>query len=168
MKKSQNPKKAKKEGQLEPFTFAKNDSNKHTQLSNTNKESLSDEKNINNNISKELLYEGKRTNELANFSNKETFKGSNTLQMENKNFIKDNSNNNLNEEDMMGSYNYEQQDEDFYYFISENIPPQNFTEKLRNIKVKYEKLNKEIERLKKENKKYNPNFIIKKYKNENE
>ena len=167
MKKSQNLNKAKKEGQLEPFTFAKNDSNKHTQLTNTNKESLTEEKNINNNISKELLYEGKRTNELANFSNKETIKGSNNYQMENKNIIKDN-NNNGNEEDMMGSYNYEQQDDDFYYFISENIPPQNFTEKLRNIKIKYEKLSKEIERLKKENKKYNPNYIIKNYKNGDE
>ena len=63
---------------------------------------------------------------------------------------------------MMGKYNYEQ-DEDFYYFINKEIPPQNFSEKLRNIKIKYNKLKQDIEKLKKENKKYNPNFVIKKY-----
>ena len=57
-------------------------------------------------------------------------------------------------DDMMEKYNYAQQEDDFYYFISENIPPQNFSEKLRNIKIKYEKLKNEIEKLKKENNKY--------------
>ena len=155
MNKAQKSLKSKNEGQIEPFTFAKNDSKQHTLLSNTNKELGTDEKNININISKDLNSEGKRTNELADFSNKNTMKEN----INNKNSdVKDNN----NDEDMMEGYNYGQQDDDFYYFISENIPPQNFSEKLRNIKIKYEKLKNEIEKLKIENKKYNPNYVMKK------
>ena len=153
--------KPKNEGQIEPFTFAKNDSNKHTQLSNTNKESDTHDKNLNINISKDLQYEGQRANELGNLSSKNTIKENN-----NKKIAEEN--NNIDNEDMMGSYNYDQQDDDFYYFISENIPPQNFTEKLRKIKIKYEKLKNEIERLEKENKKYNPNYVMRKNSNWNE
>ena len=166
MKKCQNESKQKNEGQLEAFTFAKNDSNKNTQLVRTNKDVSDYVQSLKNNISNELQYEGQRTNELANFSNKGTLKADNNEQIENDNFIQED--NNMNENDMMGSYSYEQQDNDFYYFISENIPPQNFTKKLRNIKLKYAKLEKEIEKLKKENKKYNPNFIIRNYKNLND
>ena len=146
MKKSLKGQKQKNEGQPEPFTFAKNDSNKHTQLSNTNKESNTDEKNLYVNISNELPYENKKMNELASLSDKNTIKENNNKIIE--------ENNVQENEDMMGSYNYEQNDDDFYYFISENIPPQNFSEKLRNIKIKYEKLKNEIEKLKKENNKY--------------
>ena len=153
MKKGHSSLKSKNEGQIEPFTFAKNDSKQQTQLSNTNKELGTDEKNININISKKLNYEGQGSKELSNLSNKNTIKENNNKKLQN---------NNNNDEDIMGSYNYEQQDDDFYYFISENIPPQNFSEKLRNIKVKYEKLKKEIEKLKIENKKYNPNYVMSK------
>ena len=155
MKKGQKSFKSKNDGPPEPFTFAKNDSKQLTQLSNTNKEFGTDEKIQNINKSKELNHEGQRTNEMENFSNKNTIKENNNTNIE------EEENNAIND-DMMGSYNYEQQDEDFYYFISENIPPQNFSEKLRNIKVKYEKLKKEIEKLKKENKKYNPNYVMSK------
>ena len=155
MNKAQKSLKSKNEGQIEPFTFAKNDSKQHTLLSNTNKELGTEEKNININISKDLNYEGKRTNELADSYNKNEMKEN----INNKNSdVKDNN----NDEDMMEGYNYGQQDDDFYYFISENIPPQNFSEKLRNIKIKYEKLKNEIEKLKIENKKYNPNYVMKK------
>ena len=155
MKEAQKSFKSKNEGQIEPFTFAKNDSKQHTLLSNTNKELGTEEKNININISKDLNYEGKRTNELVDSYNKNEMKEN----INNKNTdIKDNN----NDEDMMEGYNYGQQDDDFYYFISENIPPQNFSEKLRNIKIKYEKLKNEIEKLKIENKKYNPNYVMKK------
>ena len=51
MKKGQKSLKSKNDGQLDPFTFGKNDSNKLTQLSNTNKELASDEKNPNSNTS---------------------------------------------------------------------------------------------------------------------
>ena len=155
MNKAQKSLKSKNEGQIEPFTFAKNDSKQHTLLSNTNKELGTEEKNININISKDLNYERKRTNELADYYNKNEMKEN----INNKNSdIKDNN----NDEDMMEGYNYGQQDDDFYYFISENIPPQNFSKKLRNIKIKYEKLKNEIEKLKIENKKYNPNYVMKK------
>ena len=155
MNKAHKSLKSNNEGQIEPFTFAKNDSKQHTLLSNTNKELGTEEKNININISKDLNYEGKRTNELVDSYNKNEMKEN----INNKNSdIKDNN----NDEDMMEGYNYGQQDDDFYYFISENIPPQNFSEKLRNIKIKYEKLKNEIEKLKIENKKYNPNYVMKK------
>ena len=155
MNKAQKSLKSKNEGQIEPFTFAKNDSKQHTLLSNTNKELGTEEKNININISKDLNYEGKRTNALVDYYNKNEMKEN----INNKNSdVKDNN----NDEDMMEGYNYGQQDDDFYYFISENIPPQNFSEKLRNIKIKYEKLKNEIEKLKIENKKYNPNYVMKK------
>ena len=160
MNKFQISQKSKNENEIEPFTFSKNYSIKLNQLSSTNKESATEEKNLNNNLSNELDNEGQKLNELPKYPIKEALKDDNNNSIENKNNIDENNN---NEDDMMGSYNYEPQDDDFYYFISENIPPQNFTQKLRDIKLKYEKLNNEIERLKKENKKYNPNFIKRKY-----
>ena len=158
MKKGQKSLKSKNDGQLEPFTFGKNDSNKLTQLSNTNKELASDEKNPNSNTSKDLPYKNQKENELSNYSNKNKIKENNN-QMEQEYIEEDNMKVN---DDMMEKYNYDQQEDDFYYFISENIPPQNFSEKLRNIKIKCEKLKNEIDKLKKENKKYNPNYIMKK------
>ena len=158
MKKGQKSLKSKNDGQLDPFTFGKNDSNKLTQLSNTNKELASDEKNPNSNTSKDLPYKNQKENELSNYSNKNKIKENNN-QMEQEYIEEDNMKVN---DDMMEKYNYDQQEDDFYYFISENIPPQNFSEKLRNIKIKCEKLKNEIDKLKKENKKYNPNYIMKK------
>ena len=158
MKKGQKSLKSKNDGQLDPFTFGKNDSNKLTQLSNTNKELASDEKNPNSNTSKDLPYKNQKENELSNYSNKNKIKENNN-QMEQEYIEEDNMKVN---DDIMEKYNYDQQEDDFYYFISENIPPQNFSEKLRNIKVKCEKLKNEIDKLKKENKKYNPNYIMKK------
>ena len=158
MKKGQKSLKSKNDGQLDPFTFGKNDSNKLTQLSNTNKELASDEKNPNSNTSKELIHKSQKENELSNYSNKNKIKENNN-QMEQEYIEEDNMKVN---DDMMEKYNYDQQEDDFYYFISENIPPQNFSEKLRNIKIKCEKLKNEIDKLKKENKKYNPNYIMKK------
>ena len=158
MKKGQKSLKSKNDGQLDPFTFGKNDSNKLTQLSNTNKELASDEKNPNSNTSKELIHKSQKENELSNYSNKNKIKENNN-QMEQEYIEEDNMKVN---DDMMEKYNYDQQEDDFYYFISENIPPQKFSEKLRNIKIKCEKLKNEIDKLKKENKKYNPNYIMKK------
>ena len=158
MKNAQKSLKSKNDGQLEPFTFGKNDSNKLTQLSNTNKELRSDENNLNINTSKDVFYKSQRENELSNNSKKNKMKEDNE-QIEQKYNEEDNIKIN---DDMMEKYNYAQQEDDFYYFISENIPPQNFSEKLRNIKIKCEKLKNEIDKLKKENKKYNPSYIMKK------
>ena len=158
MKNAQKSLKSKNDGQLEPFTFGKNDSNKLTQLSNTNKELRSDENNLNINTSKDVFYKSQRENELSNNSKKNKMKEDNE-QMEQKYNEEDNIKIN---DDMMEKYNYAQQEDDFYYFISENIPPQNFSEKLRNIKIKCEKLKSEIDKLKRENKKYNPNYVMKK------
>ena len=158
MKKGQKSLKSKNDGQLEPFTFGKNDSNKLTQLSNTNKELRSDENNLNINTSKDVFYKSQRENELSNNSKKNKMKEDNE-QIEQKYNEEDNIKIN---DDMMEKYNYAQQEDDFYYFISENIPPQNFSEKLRNIKIKCEKLKSEIDKLKRENKKYNPNYVMKK------
>ena len=158
MKKGQKSLKSKNDGQLDPFTFGKNDSNKLTQLSNTNKELASDEKNPNSNTSKELIHKSQKENELSNYSNKNKIKENNN-QMEQEYIEEDNMKVN---DDMMEKYNYAQQEDDFYYFISENIPPQNFSEKLRNIKIKCANLKNEIDKLKRENKKYNPNYVMKK------
>ena len=158
MKNAQKSLKSKNDGQLEPFTFGKNDSNKLTQLSNTNKELRSDENNLNINTSKDVFYKSQRENELSNNSKKNKMKEDNE-QIEQKYNEEDNIKIN---DDMMEKYNYAQQEDDFYYFISENIPPQNFSEKLRNIKIKCANLKNEIDKLKKENKKYNPNYIMKK------
>ena len=158
MKIAQKSLKSKNDGQLEPFTFGKNDSNKLTQLSNTNKELRSDENNLNINTSKDVFYKSQRENELSNNSKKNKMKEDNE-QIEQKYNEEDNIKIN---DDMMEKYNYAQQEDDFYYFISENIPPQNFSEKLRNIKIKCEKLKSEIDKLKRENKKYNPNYVMKK------
>ena len=158
MENAQKSLKSKNDGQLEPFTFGKNDSNKLTQLSNTNKELRSDENNLNINTSKDVFYKSQRENELSNNSKKNKTKEDNE-QIEQKYNEEDNIKIN---DDMMEKYNYAQQEDDFYYFISENIPPQNFSEKLRNIKIKCEKLKSEIDKLKRENKKYNPNYVMKK------
>ena len=158
MKNAQKSLKSKNDGQLEPFTFGKNDSNKLTQLSNTNKELRSDENNLNINTSKDVFYKSQRENELSNNSKKNKMKEDNE-QIEQKYNEEDNIKIN---DDMMEKYNYAQQEDDFYYFISENIPPQNFSEKLRNIKIKCAKLKNEIDKLKRENKKYNPNYVMKK------
>ena len=58
MKEAQKSFKSKNEGQIEPFTFAKNDSKQHTLLSNTNKELGTEDNNINIKISKDLNSEG--------------------------------------------------------------------------------------------------------------
>ena len=158
MKIAQKSLKSKNDGQLEPFTFGKNDSNKLTQLSNTNKELRSDENNLNINTSKDVFYKSQRENELSNNSKKNKMKEDNE-QIEQKYNEEDNIKIN---DDMMEKYNYAQQEDDFYYFISENIPPQNFSEKLRNIKIKCANLKNEIDKLKRENKKYNPNYVMKK------
>ena len=158
MKNAQKSLKSKNDGQLEPFTFGKNDSNKLTQLSNTNKELRSDENNLNINTSKDVFYKSQRENELSNNSKKNKMKEDNE-QIEQKYNEEDNIKIN---DDMMEKYNYAQQEDDFYYFISENIPPQNFSEKLRNIKIKCANLKNEIDKLKRENKKYNPNYVMKK------
>ena len=158
MENAQKSLKSKNDGQLEPFTFGKNDSNKLTQLSNTNKELRSDENNLNINTSKDVFYKSQRENELSNNSKKNKMKEDNE-QIEQKYNEEDNIKIN---DDMMEKYNYAQQEDDFYYFISENIPPQNFSEKLRNIKIKCANLKNEIDKLKRENKKYNPNYVMKK------
>ena len=158
MKNAQKSLNSKNDGQIEPFTFGKNDSNKLTQLSNTNKELRSDENNLNINTSKDVFYKSQRENELSNNSKKNKMKEDNE-QTEQKYNEEDNIKIN---DDMMEKYNYAQQEDDFYYFISENIPPQNFSEKLRNIKIKCANLKNEIDKLKRENKKYNPNYVMKK------
>ena len=126
---------------------------------------------------KDLKYEGERTNELRNFSRKEPPKIDNEINVvDDKNTKNENMQNNMHEEDIYNNrYIYDKninledvndvygQHFDDYYYISEFIPPQNFSEKLRNIKIKYQKLKEEIEFLKRENKKYNPNFIIRNY-----
>ena len=124
-----------------------------------------------NNYSKDLKYEGQRTNEMRNMTFKDAPKEDNQIKVEeedndnNQNIINEENNskyiynNNINDENEDNYENYY----DDYYYISEIIPPQNFSEKLKNIKIKYQKLKEEIEFLKKENKKYNPNFIIKQY-----
>ena len=63
--------KSKNENEIEPFTFSKNYSIKLNQLSSTNKESATDEKNLNNNISNEILNEAQKSNDMANYFNKE-------------------------------------------------------------------------------------------------
>ena len=61
------------------------------------------------------------------------------------------------------NYNEGQDDDDEYYFISELVPPQNFSSKLRFAKKRYQELQKKIYLLKKEIKKYNPNYPVRDY-----
>ena len=120
----------------DPLTLTNNEQNKNISI-NKEKEFL-----------KDLNYEGQKTFDLKN-----------TKTMKENEDNLDSNNKYYDEKD----YNYGDDNEYMgYYYISEVIPPQNFPEKLKKIKIKYEKLKEEIEFLKKENKKYNPNFIIKK------
>ena len=164
--------------QTDPFTFTHKEINKNNLGNNIREENPKENNNLNNKGNKyynDLNYEGQRTNELASINFKSLPKEEKEIKAENSvkinqvdssqkipnegdNYIK---NNNYIEVENENDDNYY---EDYYYFISEIIPPQNFSEKLKNIKKKYEKLKKEIDWLKKENKKYNPNFITKKNK----
>ena len=120
----------------DPLTLTNNEQNKNISI-DEEKEFL-----------KDLNCEGQKTFDLKN-----------TKTMKENEDNLDSNNKYYDEKD----YNYNDDDEYMgYYYISEVIPPQNFPEKLKKIKIKYEKLKEEIEFLKKENKKYNPNFIIKK------
>ena len=102
------------------------------------------------NYYKDLNYEGQRTNEIKNMTFNEQSR-------------KENNENNFNINDDNNGENESNKDLNEYYFISDIIPPLNFTQKLRDIKIKYQNLKEEIEFLKKENKKYNSGFYIKKY-----
>ena len=173
------PKGSQIDKQTEPFTFTHKEINKNNLENNLEEENPKENNNLSNKENKyykDLNYEGQRTNELSSTNFKLLLKGEKEIKKENNVKINqvDNTQKNPNEGEIyIKNNNYievenENDDdnyyEDYYYFISEIIPPQNFSEKLKNIKKKYEKLKKEIEWLKKENKKYNPNFIAKKNK----
>ena len=85
MNKFQISQKSKNENEIEPFTFSKNYSIKLNQLSSTNKESATEEKNLNNNLSNELDNEGQKLNELPKYPVKEALKDDNNNSIENKN-----------------------------------------------------------------------------------
>ena len=175
------PQRAQIKNQIDPMTYTNIDINKEKiqnyLLEENDKISKKEELNQKNNLYKDLEYEGQKTNELKNIVYEQPKEEINNE----KNILKMESNNEEGgeegqegEDDKIGTYYYngdlnqEYEDNekyyDDYYYISEYIPPQNFSKKLKNIKLKYEKLKKEIEWLKKENKKYNPNFILRNYK----
>ena len=174
---------AQNKNQTDPLTFTHQEIN--NKILEENNQQINSNNNNNNknedevkqdtkiNYYKDLNYEGQKTNEMRNFTIKDTKHGDSQINENN------NNPNNLNEEreeennDNVyiryeygdeGQGNYSQNYDDLYY-ISEIIPPQNFSEKLRNIKIKYQKLKEDIEKLKKENKKYNPYFITRKNNN---
>ena len=131
---------------------------------------------IDNNINKymkDIKFEGEKTNELMKINYEEPPKEEKQIQVEDQdNIIDENDDNDAPQGNYYYNNNYEDEGDekynnyyDDYFYISEFIPPQNFTEKLKNIKIKYQKLKEEIEWLKKENQKYNPHFTIKKIKN---
>ena len=168
----------------DPFTFTNVHINQNKIENNLQEEvgqvPTKEEISHKNNFDKDLQYEGQRTNELKNF----TYEPPKEVNNVKNNFVKIESNNEVRgeegeegEEDKLENYYYngdlnqdyeiEEKSYDDYYYISEYIPPQNFSQKLKNIKLKYEKLKKEIELLKKENKKYNPNFMTRFCNNKN-
>ena len=155
--------------ETDPLTFTHNQKdNKNLDIINQEENPSNSNKN-NNNIYKDLKFEGQRTNELRNYTtNKEMLNEDNQIKQD----IDINNENENNDDDMAVEedmerkeyeHDYEQENEDEYYYISEIIPPQNFPAKLRNIKDKYSKLKEEIEHLKKQIKKYNPNYVFGKY-----
>ena len=169
---------AQNKNKTDPLTFTHQEINnnildKNNQQDNPNNNNKNEDEvkqDTKMNYYKDLKYEGQKTNEMRNFSIKDIPKhGDNQINENN------NNQNNLNEEGEEenndndnvyiryeygdeGQGNYSQNYDDLFY-ISDILPPQNFSEKLRNIKIKYQKLKEDIERLKKENKKYNPYFI---------
>jgi len=153
--------------QTDPLLFTYNMNNKI----NINKEENShDNKDIKDGIQSDkkkdmneiMVFDGQGTKEMNNILNEDDKdkeaegEGEENIEVQ---FVDKKKDENYNE-----YKNYDNgEDEDEYYYISDLIPPQNFSNKLRLAKKKHEKLQKEIDLLKKQIKKYNPNFPVRDY-----
>ena len=161
----------------DPLTFTYNMDKK--ELENNQQEERPKDSNNNpkeddniNKYLKDMKFEGQRTNELIDINYKEPPKEEKEIQVEGEeNINNENEGNDVPQGNYYYNNNYEDEADgkydnyyDDYYYISEFVPPQNSTQKLKNIKLKYQKLKEEIEWLKKENQKYNPHFNLKKTK----
>ena len=107
-----------------------------------------------------MIFDGQGTKEIKNEFNEDDKEGDNEEGVEEEiQFVNKKKDENYEE---IKNYNGSE-DDDEYYYISELVPPQNFSSKLRSAKKRYQKLQEEINILKKEIKKYNPNLPIRNY-----
>ena len=109
-----------------------------------------------------MIFDGQGTKEMNNVLNEEDKEGDNEEGVEDEiQFVDKKKDENYKE---FKDYNDgQEEDDDEYYYISELVPPQNFSLKLRLAKKRYQELQKEINQLKKNIKKYNPNLPIRDY-----
>ena len=108
-----------------------------------------------------MKFDGQGTKDIKNVLNEDDKEGDNEGKIEEEiKFVDKKKDENYEE---YKNYNEGQDDDDEYYFISELVPPQNFSSKLRFAKKRYQELQKKIYLLKKEIKKYNPNYPVRDY-----
>ena len=124
----------------------------------TNDGFKTDKKDLNEN----MIFDGQGTKEIKNVLNEEDKEGDNEEGEEyDIQFVEKKKDENYKE---FKDYNDgQEEDVDEYYYFSELVPPQNFSLNLRLAKKKYQELQKEINNLKKDIKKYNPNYPIRDY-----
>ena len=109
-----------------------------------------------------MKFDGQGTKDIKNVLNEDDKEGDNEGEIEEEiQFVDKKKDENY--EEYKNSHEGQDDDDDEYYFISELVPPQNFSSKLRLAKKKHKELQTEIDLLKKEIKKYNPNYPVRDY-----
>ena len=153
------PNSSEKKYQTDPLLFTYNMKNEININNEENPDAIqSDKKKDLNEIMK---FDGQGTKDINNVLSEDDKEGDKEGEIEEEiKFVDKKKDENFKE---YKDYNEGQDDDDEYYFISELVPPQNFSSKLRFAKNKHQRLQKEIDFLKKQIKKYNPNYPIRDY-----
>ena len=159
------PQSAESKNPSDPLTFTYNKSNKINIEENSNDNNKKDtiQSDKNKNLDEVMIFDGQGTKESKDILYKEDAEEDIEGDIEENIIMVDKK----KDENYKEFKNYDDgniEDDDFYY-ISELIPPQNFSLKLRLAKKRHQELQKKINSLKKEIKKYNPNFPIRDYNN---
>ena len=154
------PKSSEKNHQTDPLLYTYNMKNEININNEENPDAIQSDKK--EDFNEYMKFDGQGTKDIKNVLNEDDKEGDNEGEIEEEiQFVDKKKDENYEE---YKNYNEGQDDDDDeYYFFSELVPPQNFSSKLRFAKKKHQELQKKIELLKKEIKKYNPNYPVRDY-----